>query len=433
MATLIKGNILHFPNTTQSPQNDAQYIVDGGMLIENGKVVTFDTYASLVDKYPDAERHDFSGKLIVPGFIDTHLHFPQTEMIARYGEQLLDWLNRYTFPTERKFEDPVYAQAIARFFLNQLWQNGTTTCMAYATVHKSSAEALFNLASEVDMHMITGKVCMDRHCPDWLQDTAESAYEETAELIAKWHKKGRNKYAITPRFAPTSTHQQMQKLGDLMQAHPDVYMQTHLSENKDEVAWVKSLFPNSKNYLDVYDSYGMVTDKAVFGHCIYLDDDSWRTMAEKNAIVAFCPRSNLFLGSGLYQFDKAQAMGVQTTLATDVAGGDSFSMLKAMGEAYKVCQLQQINLDPLHGLYLMTQGAAHALGIETEVGNFNAGSYADFTVLDPHFNDLSRLRINEPEDPADVLFALSFLAEQNTIAATWIAGKPVYSRTGVTK
>ncbi len=425
---LIKGNILHFPNKTDVPEANHQFIGDGALAVKDDKIVAIGNAAELGKSYPDAVIKDYGAQLIVPGFIDTHLHFPQTEMIARFGEQLLDWLNKYTFPTERKFEDHTYSEKIADFFLKQLWRHGTTTAAAYATVHKSSSDALFSLAEQANMQMITGKVCMDRNCPEWLSDTAQQAYEESAELIEKWHGRGRAKYAITPRFAPTSTPEQLKLLGDLMQQYPGVYMQSHLSENTDEVKWVAELFPDHKNYLDVYNHYGLVNERAIFGHCIYLDDDSWQTMADTSAIVAFCPRSNLFLGSGLYQFGKAQELGIRTTLATDVAGGDSFSMLRTLGEAYKVCQLQNINLDPFMGLYLMTQGAAVALGIEAEVGNLNPGSFADFTVLDPHFSELSQLRIDDPQQPDDVIFALSLLSESETVTATWVAGKPVYQR-----
>ncbi|MCC2604346.1 guanine deaminase [Planctobacterium marinum] len=422
---LITGHIVHFPNSTESPQQDVVEIKQGALAIDGEKILTTDTAAQLTQRYPDAEVIDYGNKLVVPGFIDTHLHFPQTEMIASFGEQLIDWLNKYTFPTERQFEDPAYSRKIADFFLNQLWRNGTTTAAVWATVHKNSAEQLFSAAYERNMQILTGKVCMDRHCPDYLQDTPESAQQDSADLIATWHNKGRLKYAITPRFAPTSTEKQMAMMGELMSSYKDVYLQTHLSENQQEIAWVKELYPNSKHYLDVYDSYQMVTERSLFGHCIHLEDDEWRLMSEKGAIVSFCPTSNLFLGSGLYNLNKAKAFNVKTTLATDVGGGDSFSMLRTLGEAYKVFQLQNITMDSLSGLYMMTRGAADALKLP-DIGDFNAGTFADFTVLDPHFNELSSLRLQDSDDAEDILFALSMLADERATVATWIAGNPVW-------
>ena len=422
---LITGHIVHFPNTSANPQKDVEEYKQGALAVEGEKIVTVDKAEYLKQRYPDADIVDYGNKLIVPGFIDTHLHFPQTEMIASFGEQLIDWLNKYTFPTERQFEDPLYSRKIAEFFLQQLWMNGTTTAAVWATVHKNSAEQLFSAAEEHNMQIITGKVCMDRHCPDYLQDTPETAQQDSADLIAQWHNKGRLKYAITPRFAPTSTEKQMAMLGELMSSYDDVYLQTHLSENQQEIAWVKELYPDCKNYLDVYDKYQMVTERSLFGHCIHMEDEEWQVLSEKGGIVAFCPRSNLFLGSGLYNLDKANAFNIKTTLATDVGGGDSFSMLRTLGEAYKVFQLQNITMDPLAGLYMMTRGAADALNLP-DIGDFNPGTFADFTVLDPHFNALSSLRLKDADNAEDILFALSMLADERTTAATWIAGKPVW-------
>lgn len=423
--TLVKGHVLHFPKTTASPETEFEEFHHGALVLENGKILQTGNSAELQLQYPNANIVDYGDKLIVPGFIDTHLHFPQTEMIASFGEQLIDWLNKYTFPTERQFEDPEYSRKIADFFLRQLWMNGTTTAAVYATVHKNSAEQLFSAAYEKNMQILTGKVCMDRHCPDYLQDTAESATQDSADLISTWHNKGRLKYAITPRFAPTSTERQLTLLGELMASYDDVYLQTHVDENRAEIAWVKELFPNSKNYMDVYYQYGMVTERSIFGHCIHMLEDEWRCMADNGAIVAFCPRSNLFLGSGLYDLNKAHEFGVKTTLATDVGGGDSFSMLRTFGEAYKVFQLQNITVNSLTGLYMMTKGSADALQLP-DIGDLTPGTWGDFTVLDPHFNELSSLRLEGAKDASDILFALSMLADERTISATWIAGEPVW-------
>ncbi|MCY7293890.1 guanine deaminase [Alteromonas sp. a30] len=426
----IKANILHFPNATTNPETEYQYFENGVMVVESDKIKALGHEQDILPHFHGIEVIDASGKLLVPGFIDTHLHFPQTEMIASYGEQLLEWLENYTFPTERKFENVEYSRFIASKFMNQLWSNGTTTALAYSTVHACSAEALFEKADTHNMLMITGKTCMDRHCPDWLQDTAETAENETRALIDKWHNKGRLKYAITPRFAPTSTTEQLQRLGRIVQDHSDVFIQTHLSENKDEIEWVKSLYPECIDYLHVYEQFGLVNERTVFGHCIHLEDHTWERLGELQSIIAFCPRSNLFLGSGLFEIAKAEQYKVPVTLASDVGAGDSFSMLRTQGEAYKVCQLQHIKLHPFKGLYMMTQGSAHALSLDDSIGNLNVGSHADFTLLDPKFNELSDLRMSSRTNtPDDTLFALSMLSDERTIAGTWIAGKPVYQGT----
>lgn len=456
----IRCAILHFPVATTSPEHDFCYYHDGLLIIEDERITHLGDAADLLaqwqTEHPDLSVEHHPGKLLIPGLIDSHVHFPQTEMIASYGEQLLEWLENYTFPTERKFADPDYAKHIAEAFLQQLWRNGTTTALAYSTVHTCAAEALFRAADKRNMLLITGKTCMDRHCPDYLQDSPESAFEESQALIAKWHNKGRLKYAITPRFAPTSTPAQLQALGDLVAQHDDVFVQTHLSENQAEIAWVQSLYPDAKDYLNVYEHYGLVTNRTVFGHGIHLNEDCWQRLAEHQAIIAFCPRSNTFLGSGLFDLKTAERFGVAVALASDVGGGDSFNMLRTQGEAYKVCQLQGFALHPLRGLYMMTQGAACALGLANSAGNLNPGSHADFVLLDPEFNELTALRMQSRQqanrthrtnltnrtqqtDPSqhshhlaeDIIFALSMLGDERAIVETSISGQPVYQRSAV--
>lgn len=421
-----RASILHFPELSHSPKQDYVYIEDGVLVTRNGKIEFVCEYKKYINQYKEAIFHDYSGKLLLPGFIDAHLHFPQTEMLASFGEQLLDWLTDYTFPVERKFTDPEYASYIAKIFIKQLHRHGTTTGMVYSSVHKQAADALFQEASNHNMLLIAGKVCMDRHCPDWLQDTAQSAQKDSAALIDKWHNNGRLKYAITPRFAPTSSTQQLHALGELAQQYPDVFIQTHLSENNKEIAWVKELFPERKNYLDVYDHYGLLRKGAVFGHGIHLEQSEWQRLQESQASIAFCPTSNLFLGSGLFDLAKAEQQNVGVMLATDVGGGTSFSMLKTMGEAYKICQLKGNQMDPMHGLYLMTQGAAVGLGLENQIGNLNPGTDADFVILDPEFDELSALRFKNNRTPQDIIFALSMLADDRAIMATYVAGTAVY-------
>lgn len=422
--TIYRGQIAHFPHSSTQPEQDIVHIKDGALVVDGSKIVDIGEYKAIAPKYTDLNLIDYSDKLIVPGLIDSHVHFPQTEMIASYGKQLLSWLNNYTFPTEQKFACPQYSAFVAEVFLNQLIKNGTTTALAYASVHPQSVEALFSAAQKRNMAMIGGKVCMDRNCPPSLQDSPESAQTQSAELIDKWHKNGRNLYAITPRFAPTSTHEQMACLGELAQQYQDVFIQTHLSESIDEIAWVKSLFPEHKNYLDIYDHYHMLRPRAVFGHAIHLPDESWQRLREASACVAFCPSSNLFLGSGLFDYAKAQEYQVQVALATDVGGGSSFNLLRTYGEAYKVSQLKSQAINPIEGLYMLTQGPASAYGLSDEIGNLNPQTFADFVVLNPYFDELSSMKAEQEASLADNLFTLAILSDDRAVVETYIAGKP---------
>jgi guanine deaminase len=422
-ATLYRARILHFPVATQTPDTQAALFEDGALVVVDKKIMAIGHYAEIAYQYLHADIIDYRPRLLVPGLIDSHLHFPQTEMIAKYGKQLLAWLENYTFPTERKFESVEYCEQIARFFLRQLIDNGTTSALAFSTVHKQSADALFNAASALNMAIITGKVCMDRHCPEYLQDTPASAQHDSNELITRWHGKGRNLYALTPRFAPTSSPAQLAALSELAQQYPDLFIQTHLSENAHEVEWVKRLYPAHSSYLDVYASFNMVRKRAVFGHCLHLSQDEWAQLAESGATAAFCPTSNLFLGSGLFDIAAAQKNKVNIALATDVGAGTSFNMLRTYGEAYKVSQLRDMPISPLEGLYMMTQGPATAYDLDDSIGNLNPGTYADFIILNPHFNSLSQLRMNDTSNADDILFALSLIGDDRAVEATYIAGK----------
>ncbi|MFQ3234625.1 MAG: guanine deaminase [Paraglaciecola sp.] len=423
---LYRASILHFAHKSMQPKGDYTYIKDGVLVTKNGKILATGEAKKMLSQYPDAIIHDYRGQLIVPGFIDCHLHFPQTEMIASFGEQLLDWLDNYTFPVEKKFAEPDYAAKIAIIFLRQLYKHGTTTGMVYSSVHKQATDALFYAAQQHKMLLIAGKVCMDRNCPPWLQDTPSSAQHDSAELIERWHGQDRLLYAITPRFAPTSSPEQLHALGELAQQYPDVYVQSHLSENRHEIEWVKSLYPNYGGYLDVYDQFNMLRPKAVYGHCIHMLQSEWQRFAESGATIAFCPTSNLFLGSGLFDRKTAEQHHIPVALATDVGGGTSFSMLRTLGEAYKIGQLQGNQLDPMHGLYMMTQGAALGLGLADKIGNLNPQSDADFVILNPDFDELSTLRFATYRQPQDIIFALSMLADDRAISATYIAGELVY-------
>ena len=371
-----------------------------------------------VQHYPD--------QLIVPGFIDTHIHFPQTEMMGAYGEQLLEWLNTYTFPTELQFSDPEYAQTIAEFFVQELLKNGTTTALVFCTVHPESVDALFEAASTYQMRLIAGKVMMDRHAPNDLCDTPERAYSESKALIEKWHGKGRNLYAITPRFAPTSSPEQLQRAGDLKAEYPDVYVHTHLSENKNEIEWVKALFPAQKGYLDVYHHYGLTGKKSVFAHCVHLEDDEWNCMHDTDSAIAFCPTSNLFLGSGLFPLHTAWEKQVKVGLGTDIGAGTSFNQLQTIQEAYKVQQLQGNKLSAFEALYHATLGGAKALDLDQNLGNFNLGKEADFVVLDLKATALQQLRQSRAKGLEDALFALMLMGDDRNIHATYVYGQRVY-------
>ena len=374
------------------------------------------------------QTHDWRGKIITPGFIDTHVHYPQTDMIASPASGLLPWLNTYTFPTERKFEDSAHATDVADFFLAELLRNGTTTAAVYCTVHPQSVDAFFERSHALNLRMIAGKVMMDRNAPDFLLDTAESSARDTEALIKRWHKKGRQHYAITPRFAPTSTEAQLRLAGELASQYQDTYIQTHVAENTDEVKWVKELFPDSRSYLDVYEKRGLMRKRALYAHCIWLDDNDRARMAATGSVATVCPTSNLFLGSGLFDFINADKLRMPVSLATDVGGGTSFSMLQTMNELYKVGRMSGVHLAAQRMFYMATLGGARALQLEGTIGNFAAGCDADFIVLDPQATPLLSRRSATTDSLEEQLFALAILGDDRTITATYSAGERVHQR-----
>ncbi|WP_277372032.1 guanine deaminase [Pseudomonas sp. AA-38] len=405
-----------------------QYFEDGILLIEDGQVAQVGAAQVLLPKLAGVEIRHYHDALITPGFIDTHIHYPQTGMIASYGEQLLDWLNTYTFPTERRFEDKAHASEVAAIFLAELLRNGTTTALVFGTVHPQSVDAFFEQAEKLDLRMIAGKVLMDRNAPDYLCDTAESGYAESKALIERWHGKGRLHYAVTPRFAPTSTPEQLELAGKLLSEYPNLYMHTHLSENRQEIEWVKALFPERQGYLDVYHHHGLTGPRAVFAHGVHLCDEECQRLAETGSAVAFCPTSNLFLGSGLFDLNKLERHGVRVGLGTDVGAGTSFSQLQSLNEAYKVMQLQGKKLDPFKSLYLATLGGAHALYLDDRLGNFLPGKDADFVVLDYHATPLLRYRMQQARSLEERLFALTMLGDDRAVRETFAAGVSVHQR-----
>ncbi len=405
-----------------------EYFEDGLLVIDNGQVAKVGHAADLLPSLKGVEITEYRDALITPGFIDTHIHYPQTGMIASYGEQLLDWLNTYTFPTERQFEDKAHAADVAGIFLKELLRNGTTTALVFGSVHKQSVDAFFEAAEALNLRMIAGKVLMDRNAPDYLTDTAESGYADSKELIERWHGKGRLHYAVTPRFAPTSTPEQLTLAGKLLGEYPDLYMHTHLSENRKEIEWVKALFPERKGYLDVYDHYQLIGARSVFAHGVHLCDDECKRLAETGSAVAFCPTSNLFLGSGLFDLNKLEQHGVRVGLGTDVGAGTSFSQLQSLNEAYKIMQLQGKKLDPFKSLYLATLGGAHALYLDDKIGNFESGKDADFVVLDYNATPLISYRMQQAKTLDEKLFALTMLGDDRAIKETFAAGVSVHRR-----
>ena len=424
-----RASLLHFNADPAFSADAFAWHKDGLLVVQAGKVTAAGDYAQLIESLPvGTEVIDYSGKVIMPGFIDTHLHFPQTDMIASPAPGLLPWLETYTFPTERQFGDPAHAREVAEFFLDELLRCGTTTAMVYCTVHRESVDAFFEASEARNLRMAAGKILMDRNCPDFLCDTAESGARDTEELIRKWHKHARSMYAITPRFAPTSTEGQLRLTGELAKAYPDTYIQTHVSENPDECKWVQSLFPNARSYLDVYDNFGLMRERAVYGHCIWLDERDFARMAESGAAAAICPTSNLFLGSGLFDFEKADAARVALSLATDVGGGTSFSMLQTMNEAYKVARLKGSYLPAVRMFYLATLGAARSMQLEGTIGNFVPGAEADFIVLDPRCTPLLARRTQRCDELEELLFALALLGDDRAVHATYACGRKVHQR-----
>jgi guanine deaminase len=397
---------------------------DGVLVVDESRIVELGDASVLLPRLGDSVPvHDYSGKIIVPGFIDCHVHFPQLDIIASYGEQLLDWLERYAYPAEAKFADPGYAEEIAAVFLDELLRNGTTTALVFGTVHAHSADAIFKAAESRGMRLIAGKVLMDINCPDKLRDDPLSAYADSKALIERWHGKGRLGYAITPRFALTSSEEQLAAAGRLASECPDVWIHTHLAENEAEVDQIAKQFPNSRSYLDVYDGHGLVRERSVFAHCLHVNSEDRHCMSTKGAAAAFCPTSNLFLGSGLFDLGAMRAARVRCGLGTDVGGGTSLSMLRTANEAYKVLHLQDQALPASEALYLFTLGAAEALYLDDKVGNFDSGKEADFVVLDPAATAISQRRARVASSVEETLFALTMLADDRHIAATYVAGK----------
>lgn len=418
-----RSSILHFKANKQ-----AEYFDDGILVIEDDKVKKVASAKDLLPELVGVDVQVFENKIIMPGFIDTHIHYPQVDVIASYGEQLLDWLNNYTFPTELQFEDTEFAKETADFFLDELLKNGTTTALVFGTKHKQSVDAFFEASSARNTRMICGKVMMNRNAPEDLCDDVQSSYDDSQALIDQWHGNGRQLYAVTPRFAITSTGEQLEKAGQLLQDNPTVYMQTHLSENKDEIAFTMELFPERESYLDVYDHYGLLGPRSVFAHGVHLEDQDFKRLTETQSSISFCPTSNLFLGSGLFNLEAANGFGTQVSVATDVGGGTSFSMLQTLSEAYKICQLRNYSLDARQAFYMATLGNAKTLQLDDKIGNLETGKEADFIVVDLASTALMERKQSKCKNLDEVLFSLMMLGDDRAISATYVAGEKVYEK-----
>lgn len=420
-ARALRGTIVTFPTDDPGPPD---VIRDGVVVMERGRIAAVGPAAELLaGRAAGLPLDDHAGRLLLPGFIDTHIHFPQTRVIASYGTQLLDWLQRYTFPEEARYADQAHAEAAARFFLDELARNGTTTALAYGSSHPQSIDAVMGEAERRGMRLLAGKVMMDRGAPANVLDTAERGYRETTALIERWHGRGRLEIAITPRFAITSTPEQLTAAGRLVAEHPGLVMQTHLSENLNEIATVRALYPEALDYTDVYDRFGLLGPRAVFGHGIHLSDRELARLAETGSKIAFCPTSNLFIGSGLFDLRRVRAAGVGVTLATDVGGGTSYSMLRTAAEAYKICQLNGLNWSPSEAFHMMTRGNAAGLGLADRVGSIAVGMEADIVALNPSATPAMAHRMESAGDDLDAaLFVLSTLGDDRAVAATYIGG-----------
>jgi len=424
-----RGEVLHFLSDPglDTPAGSFEHFLDGALIIRNGMIEAAGPADALMSKLPaDVPVTTHADCILMPGFIDTHIHYPQVDVIASGGRELLDWLRDYTFPEEGRFADSAHASAVAEVFLDELTRSGTTTALVFCTVHSQSVESFFKAAQRRNLRMIAGKVLMDRNCPDYLAESAQDGERATRELIERWHRRERLSYAITPRFAPTSSEDQLGRAGRLAREYPDTYIHSHLAENRNEIAWVGKLFPQARTYLDVYDRFGLVRDRAVYAHCLHMDAADRLRMAQAGAAASFCPSSNLFLGSGLFDLAATDAARLRFSFGTDVGGGTSFSMLRTMADAYKVARLLGQQLSPMRSFYLGTLGAARCLGLEGRIGQFIPGAEADFIALDRRATPLIARRAASARSLADVLLVLMTLGDERVVRATYVMGRRLH-------
>lgn len=401
----------------------------GGVLIRDGLIAAVGHGDDLRRAHPEAAIRELGNSLILPGFVDPHVHYPQTAIIASWGKRLIDWLSTYTFPEEMRFADPDYAAWAAKIFFDLSLAHGTTTVSSFCTIHPESVDAFFAEASKRNLRAIAGKTCMDRNAPDGLRDTVQSAYDDSKRLLERWHGQDRLSYAVTPRFSPTSSREQLEALGALWGDHPDCPMQTHLSEQNDEVAWVAGLFPEARDYLDTYEKAGLLREGGLYGHAIHLTERERTRLREVGGALIHCPTSNTFIGSGLFDMDGLTREGQIVGLATDTGGGSSFSMLRTMAAAYEVGQLRGRALHPSELIWLATEGSARALRLGDRIGRLSPGMEADLVVLDLASTPVIAQRAARAQDIWEALFPTIMMGDDRAIQEVHILGKPVNRRT----
>ncbi|HQS69527.1 MAG: guanine deaminase [Novosphingobium sp. 28-62-57] len=423
-----RGEILSLAHDPAEAPDALRHDTDGLLVVEDGRIVARGAFSQVSPRFPGLSVTDLDG-LIVPGFIDAHVHYPQLDRIASHGEQLLDWLERHIFPAEQAFADPAHASAVAEAFLDELLRHGTTSALVFGTVHAASVDAFFAAAQARNLRMACGKVLMDLG-PEGLKDTPQSGMDESADLIRRWHGKGRLTYAVTPRFALTSSDEQLESAGKLLADHPGVLLHTHLAENTREIAEVAARFPDAADYLDAYDRFGLVTDRSVFAHGVHLPDRSCERLAQSGAGVAVCPSSNLFLGSGMFDFAQAERLGVRLGLGSDIGAGTSLSLLHNAGIAYQAGLFKGYRLDPFRALWLATGGSARLLHVDADVGMLAEGQEADFVVLVDKATPLLARR-TAGATLAERLFALQVLGDDRAVRQTYVLGRCAWDRDGV--
>ncbi len=419
---ILLGQVLRFVANPFEAGPDALR-VEEAVVIDGGKIIAVGAADALRASYPQARTHDYGDRVISAGFIDAHVHYPQTAIIASWGKRLIDWLDTYTFPEEMRFKDPAYATEIAARYFDLALAHGTTTMCSFSTIHPASVEAFFTQAQARNLRALTGKTCMDRNAPEGLRDTAQSAYDDSKALLTRWHGTDRLGYVITPRFSPTSTEDQLSALGSLWAEHPDCLMQTHLSEQTDEIEWVRGLFPQARDYLDTYEAHGLLGPNALYGHAIHLEPRERDRMLEVGAAMVHCPTSNTFIGSGLMDVAGLIAEGHRLGLATDTGGGSSFSMLRTMAAAYEVGQLRGTPLHPAQLWWIATQGSAHSLRLGDKIGNIEVGMEADLVIVDLASTPVIAQRSTRASDIHEAIFPTIMMGDDRAIAGLWINGE----------
>ncbi|MGB1424224.1 MAG: guanine deaminase [Pseudomonadales bacterium] len=417
----IRSRAIHWASSNHL---QPEYLEDAVLLTENGLILDFGPAARFEIEGFDLNRCEHHPRsLMLPGWIDAHLHFPQVDVLASYGTQLLEWLEQYTFPAEAQYRDAEFSRVAAESFLDLLLSHGTTSAFAFCSSHKVSATALFEAGLARQMRLVAGKVLMDQNAPEALLDTPAIGAEDSAALIQQYHGRDRLGYALTPRFSGTSTSLQLAKTGDLARQFPEVWIQSHLSENQSEIEWIRSVHPQYQDYLESYEAHGLVSARSLYGHCIHLSDSEIARMASKGGVAVFCPSSNLFLGSGLMPFERLKGAGVPLAIGSDIGGGTSISLLKTLADAYKVCQLQGYALDAYEAFFMLTKGNAVVTQQDRFIGDFRPGREADWVLLDPARVPLIERRVSKARSIKEELFVYMILGDEQLVAETTVFGQ----------